>query len=788
MSSVLNKPLFLLTLCTCLLAVSGVRAAKRSCFQLPNSSDKGSAKESSTRRVTLASRVETQKGCEYALDPSGPWMDLSPIQSAAEEDFIGLVQLLNKKATSSTPSHPTRVFARKKRAKKQLSASNLESVFLASCSEFLLSDGRGFNLSVPVETQKPSISRIHGQSSCDASQLSLRFVPTEYDQTLQVIRKGPWTRTLNPNVNKITLNSGGWAIYAARESSPNGYLVGRIYSESSLTPLRIGMQSFVAHSAEKPWLRATWEKGPLRFEPTSEAFYRSDSWAELRTAAAADSLWLAKRHPSSGELRALGRLMVSKDGESIALPSQLVQELMQQRYGDVGNSLVPTFLDWKSVRQGLEVCLASRYIAQKTSPTANGSIPTGSTCVALEAMAEPFNLQLDSRFPSGRLCVRRFASLMTASGPQLGPELDEVCMDLGSSTAAPAPSDFIIATTSDTLRFTGTSGSKLFVCTDNRCVQMPKEGPILLDTPGLIEVRLAESRDRANSVQGLTLLRLGVIDPATEWHPTGLYTSEKTPPPNRWTMLAYDESEVFSYIRRTQQLNFRLSTSKTLTSAWNARHDLPTQITQEIPIVGGVKGAFPGTKPATFAALVTRNESCPEVSAKAFRELEKVDPDDLLIDQVFYVHLAQYMGEDKPYRCVSKAIFRVAGNYSISATNILRFGFLGDTQAVMFLTREPALGLAFPLGYGYLRLLYGFGVDASLSLTAASTLLEEDPLLTRAGLSLSLALVWGPEMYAPRLFSFGGMLHATTGTDDEPLASLYLGLNLSTLLDMAGGR
>jgi hypothetical protein len=82
---------------------------------------------------------------------------------------------------------------------------------------------------------------------------------------------------------------------------------------------------------------------------------------------------------------------------------------------------------------------------------------------------------------------------------------------------------------------------------------------------------------------------------------------------------------------------------------------------------------------------------------------------------------------------------------------------------------------------------YGLGLDASASVLAAAAF--DDAALTRAGVGVSTTLYWGPERFAPRLVAFGLLVHATDGTArNEPVLSLITALNLSTLIDVAGGR
>ena len=152
------------------------------------------------------------------------------------------------------------------------------------------------------------------------------------------------------------------------------------------------------------------------------------------------------------------------------------------------------------------------------------------------------------------------------------------------------------------------------------------------------------------------------------------------------------------------------------------------------------------------------------------------------------MHLAHYRGEDKPYDCLATAGLRVTDSLSWSASPSIRVGVLGDVQAMAFITRPGAIGLAAPLVYGRWHWGFGVGLDLSASVTGAIALHDRE--LSRAGLGLSAMVNWGPERSAPRLIGIGLMLHAATSTNpkERPDASLVAGLNLSTLYDLAGGR
>jgi hypothetical protein len=770
------------------LTASSARAD--SCFRVGKEASSDEAKRHSTsRRVTLASPITVDASCEYTFDPAGVWHGDLAEHKNAESDFATLTLKLRAKGPAGgLPARPTSIFARKKSGAKGLAGAQIESIFLAGCTEYLLSTGRAFSLTVPVETQQPTISRGSGTDTCGASGLTLYFNPIDERTAPEVVRGGPWPNSLSRDKRDYTLKPGRWAIYGARSGSDIGYLVGRINSGSSYTPLRAGLlaRKMASASNQGQWLRASWATGPLRFEPTSEKLRGSDLWAELRTAAAADALWLAKG-TSEENAEPLGRLLLAENGNSIALPSSSVSEVMQRRYGPAGKYLVPTYEDWSGLRDDLQVCLAPRYESTRLASAGMVRLPTGSTCSALASLSAPLEAQLGGAAATGQICVRRRMAIMTSDGVKTQQKTSETCTPLPLGVPAESRSDFILAVTGDDIRYTGKPVLPLSMCADNQCQPLPADLWLPLRKSGLLEIRSGATAEQALASQGLTLLRLGVIDLATAWHPVGLYDPSDKPAADRWAELERDEPNVFTYLRRRHRLDFHLAVSPALTAAWNARADLPSQITEKIPVVGGVKGSFPGAKPSTFTAVVTRTAECPKDNAADLREKPLVDPENLLVDERFYVHLVQYQGEDKPYQCFARAGFRVAPRRSLSLVPQIRAGLFGDTQLMVFLTNRAALGVAQPLAYVYWRLVYGLGVDVSASLTAAGTFSKKE--LSRTGLGLSAAAVWGPEQDLPRLVSVGGMLHLATGTaGKQPIGSIFIACNLSSVFDIAGGR
>lgn len=785
--------------------------ARGPCLRQPGVVSHGSA-----HRVTLASRLRLSRSCEYAASPQGPWQQGLP----TEGDFAELALRLQAAPAAADGSatdrgRPSSIYARQRGARRSATGTPLESAFLAGCSEYLMHPGYGFEMRVPVETQQPTVTRTAVRSACGARDLTLHFVPGSEGGA--ALRAGPWTQSLPPGKATITLPTGAWAVYAARGDA--GLLVGRLQSGRSESPLRRALARADAGRDADAWFRPSWARGQLELLPASEALARKPMWSELRTAAAADALWFASdASPDAPNGKVLGPARIAEGGHALSLPGAPMRARMRKRYGRMGQHMVPTLRDWAGGHAGVRLCLAARYDAPATAPQPGMAVPASAACAPLMQLTLPLQERTATGPRAARICIKRRQHLLTHAGAQAGVALGEECIALPDG-AAGAPPPFPVATVGDAILYSGASSAGLSLCTDNHCAPMPAAGNWeTLGRPGLVEIRHAPSPEQAQAPGGLTLMRMGVIDPASEWHPVGLYgappvsaatataaagtqgvggatgvtgVTGASPAPtgtatNRWTLLDYDEHDVFAFVRRRQRLDLQLSASNAFAAAWNAE-GRGSLVTRQLPVVRPVTGHFPADTPSAFVTLVTREPLCPGGPAGALSPDALLDPQDALVDERFYAHLAHYRGEALPYQCVATAAFRVTSTYSLRATEHVRAGLVGDTQAMMFVMPDAALGVALPLAYAQYRLAYGFGVDLSASLTIGA--LVDGSAISRAGAGLSGGLYWGPPERAPRLLSVGMMLHAATGNHgDTPTASLYTGLNLSTLLDLAGGR
>jgi len=816
----------LLLALTAALAAPAPVAAAGGCFTARG----GARAKSSSQRVTLTTQLKLSDRCDYGLSPQGPWR----ARPLPEGDFTSIALALAQTRPPSTPddaaksaakaatkdapaakpvapgvgesahaaksaldARPSSLFARARAGKRRrvgAADSGMQSIFLAGCTDYLMGPGSGFALSVPVDTQRPTVTRTPtaAGNDCGGDALTLGFVRD--DDTRAGLRAGPWEATLPAGQGQLALEPGRWAIYAGVGDA--GMLVGRLQSGRSESGLRSALSRAADVSADPArWFRPSWASGHMQLEAASGAVTDGELWAELRTAAAAGALWFAQS-PGEGEGPAtiLEPVRIGAGGARIALPEAPLRERMRARYGSQGASLVPTWDDWDGVHDAVRLCVAQRYTSANAKVVAGSTLPTGAVCAALGKLTAPLQARGGEPIAPARICIKRHRHTLTIDGDSVGEPIGEHCIDLPTEPSG-APSAFPIAAVGDQLLYSGGDSAGVQLCIDNTCAPMPTAGQWqVLVKPGLMEVRHAPVASRVGSARGLSLLRIGVIDPAREWHPVGLLRPEADEEGAAkgdgsalpWGQLDHDAPDTFAYVRREQRMDFRMSLSPALVTAFNGA-ERGSKLSRHLPIGARVDGGFGAPDESTFVALVTRGDSCPESPAGALQPDDLVDPDRALVGERFHVHLAQFERADAPYRCIATASMRVTPRWSRRAGDDLRLGLLGDVQAVMFVMPRAALGVAVPVAYARQRLFHGFGIDASASLTVAASI--DGPEISRAGLGLSGALYWGPEAQAPALLSIGVMLHAAAAThSDPPIASLYTALNVSTLLDLAGGR
>ena len=266
-----------------------------------------------------------------------------------------------------------------------------------------------------------------------------------------------------------------------------------------------------------------------------------------------------------------------------------------------------------------------------------------------------------------------------------------------------------------------------------------------------------------------------------------------------WRAIRHDEADTYAFVEAHNELEFRLSTSAPVAAAVAHAGGGGRQLTEDVTVLSGVHGQFGGSRGPAVVAHVTRENECPSETFQELRKRPPLDVDDLLIDATFHVFLLSVMADDAPTTCLAHARFRSRTSRALvaeTAADVLGFevGLLGDAQAVFFANTPIAMGLMLPLawfrftpGIRFLALEIGANVTMAAAFPQGSALEAE---VSRLGASLSWALSIGIPEYLPRILSVGGMLHgaAETHTIDNPIVSFYVALNLSTLVDLAGGR
>jgi len=307
--------------------------------------------------------------------------------------------------------------------------------------------------------------------------------------------------------------------------------------------------------------------------------------------------------------------------------------------------------------------------------------------------------------------------------------------------------------------------------------------------------------------QAIARLRMPVFDPQHEWHPVGLYAGADAEAMQcradeglvcPWRAIPRDEDDVFAFVEPRNELQWRLSTSSTVAAVYNRDPESGRVLSQDVPTLAGVDGGLGGADRPAVVAYVTRDDACPEATVDELRAEPPLDPDSLLADATFNVLLLGVTGGDQPPTCLARARFRSRPSRAIVAATVENFlglevGLLGDTQAVFFANDPIAMGVSLPLAW--FRMTPGIRfisleITASLVMALAfpQQMIDAEP--SRVGAALTWALSFGIPDYLPRILSVGGMLHgaAETSTIDDPIVSFFVGLNLATLVDLAGGR
>jgi hypothetical protein len=534
--------------------------------------------------------------------------------------------------------------------------------------------------------------------------------------------------------------------------------------------------------------------------PTDHALGRELLWPELTTAADAGLLWLART--GQGAPIVVGTVQLEAgDPAAVRLPDSVVRDAMRERYGEAGDSIVPTPGDWRAIFARMAMCLTPSYHDPR-SAAVGAAVPDANVCASLGGLAMFAQAEAGTAgTAAARLCLRHGMQVITADGVEQ--ELGEPdCMPLPAS-GSDGVSPHRVAIAGDRITV---EGEGLCTLVDGALLGATEEGGHeYVLRAGLLEIRQGGGPNCA-SRQALARLRMPVVDPQRDWHPIGLYTGagedamrcgEEGMGVCPWRALAHDERRVFAYVKPRHELVFGLSTTLTVAAAINADPERPVQITQDVPLMSGTSASFGGGRDAAFVAWASRDDRCP--SDTPFSELRSqvpLDPDALLVDDTFHVFLLGVASADEPAQCLARASFRVRSSRALVAATVgdflgMELGLLGDTQAVFFANDPVALGLALPVAW--FRMTPGIrfvSLEIALNLVMAASF---DPAeLSRLGGSLSFAINLGIPEILPRLISIGGMLVAAPNTSavlsEQPIMNFFVGLNLASLIELAGGR
>lgn len=786
------------------LGLAEVAAAQDACFVVAGEGERAQ------HVIGLSTVVRLSASCEYAVAPSGPWVAPGPL-AERDTDFLEVFQHAVSQPGARASGDPRVVLARPRARRAQ---RGQQSLMLRYCAHYLLEEQLAFR-AVP-QTGGGVVRIDRAGDGCGGGDVELRAVSGAREERLYT---GAAEQTLGTSQRTLELPQGDWSIYAARPGSTIGLRIGVFRSQRVVTPLANHLRSVGLQPAEErtapPLFAARWDSGSagMLLHPTDAALGQEMLWPELRTAADAGLVWLTYNEvEGADERQVIANLQLEAgDPAAVRLPDAPVREHMQRRYGDAGNALAPTDGDWRAIFRDLAVCLAPSYRDARLL-SVGSIVPENGACASLGGLT--VLAQAAGEGGGGRFCVRRGVQIMDARGARHEAGENPECFALPAPGSDEAP-PYRMAVRGDRI---SVEGEGLCVLLDNHPLEAT-DGEYVLDRSGLLEVRQSGGEGCA-SRQAIARLRLPVIDPEREWHPVGVYagaTEEQLSCREGqgvcpWRVLEHDESDAFAFVRSRHELAFRLSSSPQVAAALSAGAQTPVQLTQDVPVVSGVSGQFEGARESAVVAYVSRDSSCPvgeDVTWGTVRARPPLDIDSLGPDATFYVHLMSVEREDRPVQCLARAAFHVRPSRAIASLTVAEFlglelGFLGDTQLALFINDPIAMGVVLPLVW--FRLTPGqrwvsFDVGGNLVAAAAFPYdttnatgggVHYDAELSRLGVSLSWAVTFGVPDYLPRFLSIGGMLHGAAETHPapglNPIVSFYVALNLSTLIDLAGGR
>ncbi|MCB9602667.1 MAG: hypothetical protein H6720_20300 [Sandaracinus sp.] len=720
-------------LSTCLFALcalAGVAApalAQPRCF---------GGSEPAAAPLTLGDRVRLDTNCQYALDANGPWRSLTN-----RDTVVDVLAALGWRDGMQATAYGRRTDA----------PTEVSSVFVDHCTDYVLQAGGAFRVRPGARTDALVVERTSGATSCGVDRIALTF---------ECEGSGARRATLPIGAQAVELPEcgAGWRVEAAAQGEPS-YPLGRLAAGGE-TPLQRRLRDGGS------LLRPDWEgERGLRFVPTETD---ADAWAELRTAFAAGHARLVRKRGATAatacheESADVVPLVVT--GGGVAFDEGWLAAAMRDLYGADGVRFAPSLSMLRELADELHLCLAGTYGAR-------GAREGTGLAFAQAASAQ----ELVTRYASAELCVTHVAYDVTPNG-LVSHEGTRQCVAVSDGALLAANAGAVLELPEGSV-----------ACNGNTPIEA-SEGRLTL-TRGLVDVRVG-TRGGCATFETASLGRVGVVDPGHDWIPAGLERGGREAPADvpAWSGVFVDDPQSFAFVRRRDDLRFRMTSPEGFASAWNhPARGAATAVGQHAPVVGDESGRFGHARPSAFVTRLTKDATCP-VGAD---EVRTALPAETVVDGVVHAHLV--LDDGRAPRCLAHARFRareprVVSTLGRSERRQLRIGFLGDARlGVFFSEPQPAaIGALLPIFYTDLHLKAGFLFEVSVPITAA--IAWEDGRASRVGPALMVAMNWGYPEIAPRLFTFGVMVHAPWPHPDDTVWSFFGGINVTSLVDLLGGR
>ncbi|MEM9075041.1 MAG: hypothetical protein AAGE52_41475, partial [Myxococcota bacterium] len=603
-------------------------------------------------------------------------------------------------------------------------------------------------------SERGALDVVRVSSRCGASALQLRFVCPMRDAPEAVVMSVGESRETLPECT---------ARWQVEVQPPRGrpYSLGHLAAGGE-TPL----QSRFASGRSEALLRADWGgREGLRFAPVGDPV----QWEELRAAFAAGAARIVRKAGVSARAACAGEgtpvdIAVADDG--VAIDSRYLAREMTAHFGADGTRFVASAAALKAIADEFHVCLAASY-----------GVRQGAAALSASFAQLVDTAPITQRFAGANICIAHQPLRITPEGTSPEGEASEQCV-----TADDAP--FLIASAGSTV----VVPEGTVACRGREALE--GEGERFVLARGFVDVRVA-TNGGCRTLQTASLARIGVIDPGVDWVPVGVRrgsrgaAGESIP---AWQGILVDDPRTFGHVRRRDTFRFRMTSPEGLATAWNhPSRGADTLLTRFAPTVTETSGELGHARPPLFVTQITDDADCPLASENP----DLIDANDVVVDEEVFVHLIANDG--RAPRCVATAAFRareprVLVSRGASVRRQIRFGVLGDARVGVFISDpDPgAIGALLPLLYSDLHLKHGFLFELAVPITAA--IAWEDGGGSRVGAGIMAAMNWGIPDIAPRLLTVGFLIHPPWPHPDDEVWSFFFGLNVTSLIDLLGGR